>query len=437
MSFETLDTAAVARAISQLAERDDDLADVFFERLEEVELPADGEAPGFRVRREEGLAVRLVRDGRTWLSARDAIEPRAFSDALRQVARALPSALYPEPRLDLEPWPAPPEPADLARLPLEVSRAIRARHVAFPVRLTVRRHLRQVQVVGPRVVPAQETETFFSVAAEMPWGSWGTLVPSLDGAADEVADALVERFRCRNASPPEPRSGTVIVLGPHAAAVLLHEAVAHALEADTLALTSRPEAAAGVALGPETLAVLDDPASAPEPVRRTTDDEGVAVVRRWLLKEGAVQQPLADRFWARESELLMPGAGRRGNRHECPGPRSSHLELVAGEAGDEELLAEADGGFSVVEASRGSLDPLTGRFTLEVPCARRIRSATAADPVGPFRLVGSVADLLGRVAGLGAERRSTGAGWCAKGGQKLPVWATAPALRIEGVEISS
>ncbi len=437
MSFETLDTAAVARALSQLAERDDDLADVFFERLEEVELPADGDVPGFRVRREEGLAVRLVREGRTWLSARDTIEPRAFSDALRQVARALPSALYPEPRLDVAPWGAPPEPADLAGLPLAVSRAVRARHVAFPVRLTVRRHLRQVQVVGPRVVPAEETETFFSIAAEMPWGSWGTLVPFLDGAAEQVADALVERFRCRNAPSPEPRPGAVVILGPHAAAVLLHEAVAHALEADTLALSSRPEAAAGVALGPEMLAVLDDPGSAPEPVRRTTDDEGVAVVRRWLLKEGAVQQPLADRFWARESELLMPGAGRRGSRHQCPGPRSSHLELVAGEAADDELLAEADGGFFVAEASRGSLDPLSGRFTLEVPCARRIRSGTSADPVGPFRLVGSVADLLGRVVGLGAERRSTGAGWCAKGGQKLPVWATAPALRLEGVEIAS
>ncbi len=437
MSFESLDTAAVARAISQLAERDDDLADVFFERLEEVELPADGAAPGFRVRREEGLAVRLVRDGRTWLSARDGIEPRAFSDALRQVARALPSALYPEPRLDVAPWEAPPDPAELAALPLEVSRAVRARHVAFPVRLTVRRHRREVQVVGPRVVPGAETETFFSVTAEMPWATWGTLVPSLEGAAEAVAEALVERFRCRNAPAPEPRPAAGVVLGPHAAAVLLHEAVAHALEADTLALTSRPEAATGVAMGPPMLAVLDDPGSAPEPVRRTTDDEGVAVVRRWLLKEGAVQQPLADRFWARESELLMAGAGRRGNRHVRPGPRSSHLELMAGEADLGELLAAADGGFFVAEAARGALDPLSGRFVLDVPCARRIRSGTPADPVGPFRLVGSVADLLGRVAGLGAERSSTGAGWCAKGGQKLPVWATAPALRLEGVEIAS
>ena len=42
-----------------------------------------------------------------------------------------------------------------------------------------------------------------------------------------------------------------MVLGPHAAAVFLHEAVAHALEVDTLGLTGRPEGALGLTMGPE------------------------------------------------------------------------------------------------------------------------------------------------------------------------------------------
>jgi hypothetical protein len=51
-------------------------------------------------------------------------------------------------------------------------------------------------------------------------------------------------------------------------------------------------------------------------------------------------------------------------------------------------------------------------------------------------LRGRVAALLNRVTAIARESRPAGAGWCAKGGQKLPVWATAPALRLEGVEIS-
>jgi hypothetical protein len=51
-------------------------------------------------------------------------------------------------------------------------------------------------------------------------------------------------------------------------------------------------------------------------------------------------------------------------------------------------------------------------------------------------LRGRVADLLTRVVAVGTEARAAGAGWCAKGGQKLPVWATAPALRLDGVEVA-
>lgn len=454
--FATLDTAAAARALSQLAPGDpdagvdggDDWADAFFERVEEVELPADGAAPGARLRREEGLALRLVRGGRTWLAARDAIAPEAFSDALRQVARVLPSAFYPEPRLDAAPWSAAVgtgDPAGLdrmAELPLAVGRAIRARHVAFPVRLSVRRHRRHVQVVGPRWVPEPESERFLSLRADLPWGRWGALVPEPEGdaeavlaaAAEEAAEALVERFRSRHAAAPEPRRDAVVVLGPQATAVFLHEAVAHALEADTLGLGGHPEAAVGVPLGGPALSVLDDPGSAPVSVRRRSDDEGVAVARRWLIRDGAVAQPLADRRWARGSEVLLPGAGRRASRHEPPGPRSSHLELLSGD-GEADLTAGAEGGFLVSQVARGALDPLTGRFVLEVPCARRLRHGTPAEPVGPFRIVGTVAGLLSRISAVGSEARPAGAGWCAKDGRLLPVWATTPALRLEGVEV--
>jgi predicted Zn-dependent protease len=314
---------------------------------------------------------------------------------------------------------------------------VRAHHVGFPVRFSVRRHQRWVQVVGPRLVPGPESETFYSCTAEASWGRYGTLMTRLDAeAAATMAASIVSLFRARQASSPEPFRG-VAVLGPAAVAVLLHEAVAHALEADTLAQGGNPEAAVGVAMAAASLDVLDDPAAAPEGVRRTTDDEGAAVVRRWLLRAGVVEQPLADSLWARTSPVLLPGAGRRGSRHLPPGPRSSHLEILPGETSAEDLLAEADEGLYLPEASRGSLDHLSGEFTLHLPFARRIRRGSLAETVGPCFLRGRVADLLTRVVAVGAEAKPAGAGWCAKGGQKMPVWATAPALRLEGVEVGS
>lgn len=433
--FADLDRAAVARAVSQLAQRPGDFVDAYFERLEEVELPADGEAPGMRVRREEGFAIRLVREGRTWLASRDDLRPRSFAQALRQVARVLPAAAYPEPRLELPPWAETPVETALLDFPTRLQRAIRQRHVAFPLRLTLRRHRRDLQVVGLGPVPDPERESFYSLTADLAWTRWGTLLTDLGPATVErVAEALVTLFRARHAAPPTPFEGT-LVLESAAAAVLLHEAVAHALEADVLAQGGDPDAAVGVTMGPKTLSVLDDPAGAPNGVRRGTDDEGVPVTRRWLLRDGVVAQPLADSLWAGSSETLAPGAARRAHRHAVPGPRSTHLELSSGDVPKEELTTDAEGGLYAGEARRGRLDPRSGAFELELPCARRIRGGAPADPVGPCRIEGTVADLLARITAVGSESRPGGAGWCAKGGSKLAVWATAPALRIEGVRI--
>ncbi|HWM93468.1 MAG TPA: metallopeptidase TldD-related protein [Thermoanaerobaculia bacterium] len=436
MPFSALDTAAVARTLSQIAEQPEDVVDAFFERREEAELPPEDEGPGLRVRREEGFAIRLSREGRTWLAARDVVDARPFAEALRQVARALPSATYPEPAFRLPPFePDPRAAAELAAVPDALTRAIRSHHVGFPARITVRRHRRWIQVVGPRLVAGQESETFYSLQAETTWGGHGALYPKLDAAAIEgFASSLVHLFRARQASSPEPFRGSA-VLAPAVVAVLLHEAVAHALEADVLAQGGNPEAAVGVAMASPSLDVLDDPAAAPPGVRRATDDEGSAVSRRWLLRGGIVEQPLADLLWARTSPVLVPGAGRRGNRHLPPGPRSSHLELLPGEATEDDLLAGAEGGLYLQEASRGALDPLSGEFRLHLPYARRIRRGGLGDTVGPCVLRGRVADLLTRVAAIGQERQAAGAGWCAKGGQKMPVWATAPTLLLDGVEV--
>ena len=354
--FEALDIPAIARALSQLAEKPGDWADLFLERAEEVHLPAEGAPPGVSVRREEGFAVRLVRATESWLASRDEITPKLFTEALRQVARALPAAAYPEPRMDLAPWPPLPDAQKLGTFGPGVHRALREKHVAFPAKIKVSRHVRWLQVIGTRWSSGTEHEHFYSCGIELPWGRFGTLLPHLDEqAVNSVAEHLLDYFRARQASPPEPMEG-LAVLAPPAAAVLLHEAVAHALEADTLSLGGRPSAALGVRLGAAGLHVLDDPSSAPPGVKRTTDDEGLAVCRRWLLRDGVVEQPLADMAWSQSYPDLIPGAARRSSRQWPPAPRSSHLQVLAGSMTPEQLLAGGDGLYLPI-AERGNLDP--------------------------------------------------------------------------------
>lgn len=436
MSFATIETLPIARSLAQIADQEDDLAEVYLERVEEVVVADDRWAPGVIVRREEGFAVRLVREGATWLATRDGFDGDRFETALRQAARALPTASYTIPQLEVAPATEPVDAPEVVEFESRVRGAVSRHHVAFPMRIDARRHRREVRIVGTKLVSDSETEIFYSCRVALPWGGHGSILTTLDqAAADRLAASLVATFRGSKVSPIECGIQPV-VLGPAATAVFLHEAVAHALETDTLALGGRPEAAIGVQLGSEELNVLDDPGGAPPGVSRKTDDEGTPVVRRWLLFAGQVRQPLADLLAACSSDRLTPGAGRRSNRHLPPAPRSTHLELLTGAHTMPELLALAEGGLYLPEASSGSLDPRSGEFRLRMPYGHRIRSGEIGGPVGPLILSGRVAELLEAVAGVGAESEVAGAGWCAKGGQRMPVWATTPALALNGVEVS-
>ena len=440
MTWAKLETAAVARALSAVATEPGDLAEVYFERRVDAEWPPAEARCGLRVRQEEGLAVRLVRGNHTWLASRDEITGAALLDALRQVARAHPAALV-EPELSVGPPPAVPV-ATLRSFAGALERAIRRHHVAFPLRLTVRWHRRDLQVVGPRFVPSTEREVFYSVDVEMPWGRFGRLATDLETEdAEGVARTLVGRFRAREAAPPLP-GRYPILLAPGATAVMLHEAVGHALEADLLAVdgASGGPRVSGDWADPEFCApgldVLDDPRRAPPGVDRTTDDEGQPVVRRWLIRNGRVDQPISDADHAARSEVLIAGSGFRGSRHQAPLPRTHHLELLPGGADPQQLLHAAEGGLFVQEIDRGALDPRSGEVVLHAPCGRFIRDGQLAEVCGPFELRSRVPELLAQVVAVGQDGETAGAGWCAKGGQRRAVWATAPALVLAGVEIT-
>jgi hypothetical protein len=437
VTLDRLDAAAVARALALVAPGADDLAELFFECRSEAELPPNEAHLGFRLRREAGLAARFVRGEQSWSASRDGLAARDIADVLRAVARVLPPTLPELPELagSLEEWSAEPPFAEMAAFAGRLERALRRRWIGFPMRLTVRWHERDVRIVGERTASAVDRERFGSVDVVLPWGRCGLLAPALDeSAAETLAERLAGRFRAREAPPP-PAGHPPLLLSPEATAVALHEGIAHALEADLLAQTGSPDAAAGQRLGGDALSVLDDPAAAPPGVARSVDDEGVPVVRRWLVRDGCVAQPIADRAWARRYGELLPGSGFRADRHALPLPRSHHLELLAGSASDEQLAALAEGGLAIGEISAGSLDPTTGEVTLEIPGARRLRGGAADETVGPFRVRGRVATLLGGVVAVGGRRVAAGAGWCAKGGQRKAVWATVPALVVAGLEV--
>ena len=434
MAFLDADIGSISRCLHLVSKDPDAIVDCYFERSEECEL-ASGSSRGLQVLREEGFSVRLLADGVAFLVSRDRIDGEVFLEALRRTARRMTQGMIPSPRLGSTDWPERTGDDEMAAFPGAVERNLRRRQLVFPHGLRIRRHRRWIQVVGPELVGGVEEEDYYSVRANLEGARWGSLLPAVDeAAAERVASALGSLFRARGADPPTAGRQD-LVLGPSAAAVLLHEAAAHALEVDTLALTGAPESAVGFPFASEAVDLLDDPSGGPPALQRATDDEGMPVLRRWLLRRGIIEQLLADRRWALLSPSVMPGAARRQSRHFAPGPRSHHLELLPGDTPARELVAGAGDGLYASEAVRGRLDPSTGSFELSFRHGRRLRGGKLEGRVGPFSLRGKVSLVLGKIAAVASEPTLSGAGWCAKGGQKLPVWSTTPSILLEGVEV--
>lgn len=439
MSFLHFDPTRAAHLLVRIAPDPQTRADALFERIYARRALWTRDETGHTevrrtvTRREQGLAVRLQSEDRSWVEARDRCDTASFADAVRRTARSLPTLPLPELELRTEPWPA--EDIDLDSVPRSIERALRARRVSFPYRIELTHHRRSLVIVGPHVAPEPQQESFLSYRAELGGVSRGTvggLLPQCDAweerLAEQVARQLATRFRSRDGSAPHA-GWTPLILGPEAVAVLLHEAVAHALEVDLLARSGPVAAAIGHALAPDDIDLLDDPSAAPEPVRRTHDDEGTPTIRRWLLRNGRIAQPLSDQRGALRHDV-EPGAGRRATRHDLTDPRSTCLHLLPGDGRLVDALSEAPGIY-VDQVDAGSLQPLTGAIRLEVGCGRSFSKGELTDRLAPFVVEGHLANLLETISAVGADAVDCGAGWCAKNGQRLPVWANVPFLRLE------
>ncbi len=337
MPFLEADIGALARCLAQVSDDPAALVEGFFERTEQTALAPRGETAAHRVWREEGFSIRLASRDETWMVSRDGIDGTEFLEALRKTARRMAQGLRPPPRLRAAPAPELPT-LDAARaFRAEVEGQLRRRHLAFPLRLEVRRHRRWIQIVGRELVAEPESEDFWSLRAALDGVSWGSLLPALDAdAAAGVAASLAALFRSRDAPAPEARRGELL-LGASAAAVLLHEAVAHALEVDTLALTGDPAAAVGHRVGSEALDLLDDPSGGPTGLRRADRRRRRAGAsplapaprhHRAAARRSALGAPVArapPRRRPAPVAALAPGAALAPSRARCPAAMRSPI----------------------------------------------------------------------------------------------------------------
>jgi predicted Zn-dependent protease len=432
------DEAAVERWLEPIAARAGGIAEVFAERLGEVRLDwRDGAASEVRVRREEGTGARYRRGG----EERFVFVPGADEAAVREAVRALRSESGCE-TLPIRPSRSEGR-AEAAALP-EVDRWIKRLAAAFARHAPRHRFVFRIRELERRVVaagrPAASTvrrllslEGRFTAASRFgdEERAFSFHAPDSDTIPDELRSALSAAAAPRDRAVPAPSGQTDVVLAAGSAAVLFHEILGHALEADAGTSPLDPLSDARVAV--TELDVVDDPRQMDLFGGYERDDEGTAPRAVRLVSAGRLGSRLTDR--AHADAQGSTGHGRRAGPAEVPQPRSSNIVVAAGQATPEELARRLSNGIWIEEFRSGSVELAGGTFRLHFPRARRVRRGRLADEIGAGLLAGEILPTLRGIEPVAGRevRACRSLGWCARGGQTVAVQGAAPDLLVRGL----
>ena len=142
-----------------------------------------------------------------------------------------------------------------------------------------------------------------------------------------------------------PKEKLDLILGSEVVGLVMHESAGHPCEADRI--TGREAAQAGESfitkdmigqkIGPEIVTVVDDPTVEHSFGHYLYDDEGVQARRRFLIKNGTINEFLHNRETAFEMGVESNGAARAEFFDREPIVRMANTFMLPGDSTFEEL----------------------------------------------------------------------------------------------------
>ena len=435
----SIDGDRIAGWIEALARRPEEVADVFIEKRQSLTVDwKDGVPSRVRASAEGGLAARC---------ADRSVERLAFvSEANEGGAREAIRNLQIE--LDREPLPVKPPRVALEEkdeASLHPDRWIR-RLTAMLTRHVPRHRLRwTLTEVQREIIPAHRPPVSFVRRLVSLEGSFVAASRHVDESRHfsfhaPDAEPVTEELRVALQRASEPRDAPTacedgekdVVLAEGCAAVLFHEILSHPLEAGCESpWTSLEQAHVAV---PE-LDVRDDATRLDLFGGYEWDDEGVLPRSVKLLDSGRLAGRLTSRVHAIKD--ASNGHGRRAASWDAPLARGANILVAGGQTTTADMARRLGSGLWITELDRGSVEPVSGRFRVRFPRARRVRRGRLADESGPGLLAGDMLTTLQSIeAGLGREVRVyRSLGWCSRDGQVVPVQGASPDVLVRRVAV--
>lgn len=249
---------------------------------------------------------------------------------------------------------------------------------------------------------------------------------------EKLAKNVAARALAKLSAPEAPVGEMPVVLSSSAGGTMIHEAIGHFLEADSVQKGISPvyRGKIGQKVASELVTVIDEPTLLNKNGSYIFDDEGNKAEKTILVENGILKNYLYDRYTAGKDKCISNAHGRRESYHSKPIPRMSNTYLLPGKDEPEKIIRSVEKGLLVKKMGGGQVNTTTGDFVFEVEEGYLIEGGEIGPLVRGAVLLGNGPEVLNSIDMLGNDM-GWSIGTCSKDGQGVPVSDGLPTLRIK------
>jgi len=234
-----------------------------------------------------------------------------------------------------------------------------------------------------------------------------------------------------------------LVVSSKIAGIIAHESTGHPFEADRV--LGREAAQAGKSylstmnitqIGSKVVNLVDDPTLENSMGFFLVDDEGIEARRKFLIREGKVNELLHNRFTAYKYKVKSNGSARAMDYESEPIIRMSNTFFLPSNMKFEELVEDVKRGIYLESYMEWNIDDIRWGQRYVGLKAYEIINGEIRDPVLFPVLESTTGDLYKAIDAVDNQLRFY-AGLCGKGEpmQGVPVWLGGPNMRLRNVRI--
>ncbi|MFX1337221.1 MAG: TldD/PmbA family protein [Promethearchaeota archaeon] len=260
------------------------------------------------------------------------------------------------------------------------------------------------------------------------------------GLSSKSAKEAVELLKAKS-----PAGGKfTVIMDPKFCGVLIHEALGHAIEADTvLNKESILEGKIGNKIASEDINIIDDPTmghgkrfNLPYELYGSyfVDDEGIPSQKTEIIKNGILRNYLHSLESSSRMGVSPNGHGRASSNTSKPQVRMGITLLEPKDWDLDEMIKDMKNGILCEDFQYGYTDPSTGNFQFKCKISYLIKNGEKTELLRDVGLSGMTLEVLNKISAIGNEIGISD-GTCGKGGQGVRVCDGGPYIRVEDVTV--